>query len=254
MISPLAYVDPSAKIGKNVTIHPFAYIEKNVEIGDDNVIMPYASLLSGTRMGKGNIVYQGAVVASIPQDYNFTGEDTLMIIGDNNVIRENAVLTRGTHPDHATKVGDKNFIMQSVRLSHDAEIGSNCIIGNGTLISGNCIIHDCAILCSHVLMQMNTRVGRFALVQGGCRFNKDIPPFIVAAHEPTVFHSINKLVLENEHFSEKTIKELAYAYRLIYKTHTSLFNALLRIEEQIPPTLEIKQVVEFCRSSQLGII
>lgn len=67
MISPLAYVDPSAKLGKNVTVHPFAYIDKNVEIGDDNVIMPYASLMSGTRMGNGNTVYQGAVVAAVPR-------------------------------------------------------------------------------------------------------------------------------------------------------------------------------------------
>ena len=254
MISPLAYVDPSAKIGKNVTIHPFAYVEKNVEIGDNNVIMPYASLMSGTRMGNNNIIYQGAVVAAVPQDFDFKGEDTLMVVGNNNVIRENAILTRATHPDHATKVGDNNFIMQSIRISHDAEVGSRCIIGNGSLISGNCIIHDCAILCSHVLMQMNTRVGRFALVQGGCRFNKDIPPYIVAAHEPTVFHSINKVVLENEGFSEQTINDMAYAYRLIYKTHTSLFNALLRIEEQLPKTEEVKQIVEFCRSSQVGII
>lgn len=92
MISPLAYVDPSAKLGKNVTVHPFAYIDKNVEIGDDNVIMPYASLMSGTRMGNGNTVYQGAVVAAVPQDFAFTGEETLAIIGNNNVIRENAVI------------------------------------------------------------------------------------------------------------------------------------------------------------------
>ena len=82
MISPLAYVDPSAKIGKNVTVHPFAYIDKNVEIGDDNVIMPYASLMSGTRMGNGNTVYQGAVVAATPQDFNYTGEETIARIGN----------------------------------------------------------------------------------------------------------------------------------------------------------------------------
>lgn len=74
MISPLAYVDPSAKLGKNVTVHPFAYIDKNVEIGDDNVIMPYASLMSGTRMGNGNTVYQGAVVAAVPQDLLIQGK------------------------------------------------------------------------------------------------------------------------------------------------------------------------------------
>ena len=92
MISPLAYVDPSAKLGKNVTVHPFAYIDKNVEIGDDNEIMPYASLMSGTRMGNGNKVYQGAVIAADPQDFAYKGDDTLAIIGDNNVIRENAVI------------------------------------------------------------------------------------------------------------------------------------------------------------------
>ena len=58
MISPLAYVDPEAKLGKNVTVLPFAYIEKNVEIGDDCVIMSYASILQGTKMGKGNKIHQ----------------------------------------------------------------------------------------------------------------------------------------------------------------------------------------------------
>lgn len=96
MISPLAYVDPSAKIGNNVTIHPFAYIDKNVEIGDDCVIMPYASIMSGARLGKGNTVYQGAVVAAVPQDFHYKGDETLACIGDNNVIQENSVIIRGT--------------------------------------------------------------------------------------------------------------------------------------------------------------
>ena len=73
MISPLAYVDPSAKIGKNVTIHPFAYIDKNVEIGDDNVIMPNASIMSGARIGNGNTIYNGAVIAATPQDFKYEG-------------------------------------------------------------------------------------------------------------------------------------------------------------------------------------
>ena len=52
MISPLAYVDPKAEIGNNVTIHPFAYIDKDVVIGDNCVIYPYASVLAGTVLGK----------------------------------------------------------------------------------------------------------------------------------------------------------------------------------------------------------
>ena len=87
MISPLAYVDPEAKLGKNVTVLPFAYIEKNVEIGDDCIIMSYASILKGTKMGKGNKVHQNAVLGAEPQDFHFTGEESSLIIGDNNDIR-----------------------------------------------------------------------------------------------------------------------------------------------------------------------
>lgn len=254
MISPLAYVDPSAKIGNNVTVHPFAYIDKNVEIGDDNVIMPYASLMSGTRMGNGNTVYQGAVVAATPQDFDYSGEETIARIGNNNVIRENAVIIRGTHVEHESSIGDNNFIMTGARLSHDVEVGSKCIIGNGSQVSGNCKIFDNAILTSNVLMQGKTRLGSFSIVQGGCRFIKDIPPFIVAAHEPIAFYGINTVVLEHFGFSETLIKHIAQAYRILYKANTSQHDALLRIREQIPNSPEIEQIIEFVETSKLGII
>ena len=84
MISPLAHVDPSAKLGNDVKIYPFAYIDANVEIGDGSVIMPYASIMNGTRMGKNNKVYQGAIVGADPQDFRWKGEPTACIIGDDN--------------------------------------------------------------------------------------------------------------------------------------------------------------------------
>ena len=237
-----------------MTVHPFAYIDKNVEIGDDNVIMPYASLMSGTRMGNGNTVYQGAVVAATPQDFDYSGEETIARIGNNNVIRENAVIIRGTHVEHESSIGDNNFIMTGARLSHDVEVGSKCIIGNGSQVSGNCKIFDNAILTSNVLMQGKTRLGSFSIVQGGCRFIKDIPPFIVAAHEPIAFYSINTVVLEHFGFSETLIKHIAQAYRILYKANTSQHDALLRIREQIPNSPEIEQIIEFVETSKLGII
>lgn len=254
MISPLAYVDPSAKLGNNVTVHPFAYIDQNVVIGDDNVIMPYASLMSGTRMGNGNTVYQGAVVSAVPQDFSFKGDDTCVIIGNNNVIRENAVITRGSHKGHDTMVGNGNFIMQGVRISHDVEIGNECIIGNGSQISGNCKVFDKAILTSNVLMQGNTRLGSYSLVQGGCRFAKDIPPFVVAAHDPTVFYSINTKVLEYDGIPETIVKHIAQAYRILYKANTSRNDALLRIKEQVPQSEFVDMILDFVSTSKLGII
>lgn len=254
MISPLAYIDPSVRLGKNVTVHPFAYIDKNVEIGDGCEIMAHASILSGARLGRNNKVYQGAVVAAVPQDFNYTGEDSLCIVGDDNVIRENAVLIRATHSGDATVVGNGNFIMTGARLSHDVKVGNQCIIGNGSQVSGNCLIDDCAILTSNVLMQGGTRLGTYSVVQGGCRFTKDIPPYIVAAHDPIEFYSINTHVLQRSHFSETLVKHIAQAYRILYKANTSQHDALIRIREQVPGSPEIENILRFVETSRLGII
>ena len=122
MISPLAYVDAGAKLGKNVTVHPFAYIDKNVEIGDNCEIMPYASVLSGTRMGANNRVFQHAVLGAEPQDFKYKGGDTLLLIGDNNVFRENVVVNRATTPEGKTQIARFPEIVSWKTSSFSAEI------------------------------------------------------------------------------------------------------------------------------------
>ena len=108
MISPLAYVDPKAEIGNNVTIHPFAYIDKNVVIGDNCEIFPYASVLAGTTMGKNNRVFHGAILGAEPQDFRYKGEATRLSIGDNNMIREYVIINRATTPGGETVIGNRN--------------------------------------------------------------------------------------------------------------------------------------------------
>ena len=117
MISPLAFVDPAAKLGKNVTVQPFAYIEGDVEIGDDCIIMSGARILNGTRMGQKNKVHHGAVLGTTPQDFHYTGEKSLLIIGDQNDIRENVVVSRATHEGDATRIGNENFLMDGVTFA-----------------------------------------------------------------------------------------------------------------------------------------
>lgn len=255
MISPLAYVDAEAKIGENVTVHPFAYIDKNVEIGDNCVVMPYASILSGTRMGKNNTVYQGAIIGATPQDFKYKGEDTLLKIGDNNTIREKVIINRGTNTTDSTIVGNGNFLLEGVHLAHDTHLGNNCVLGNGAKTAGNCIIEDCAILGSEVIVKHGCRIGTWSLLKDGCRANKDVPPYIVAAHNPITYYGINAIILTKEgHLSEAIIDDIAKAYRQIYQCSTTLANALARIKETIPMGTEIRTLLDFIQSSQRGII
>ncbi len=254
MISPLAYVHPEAKIGQNTEIAPFVFIDKDVIIGDNNVIMSNVSILEGTRMGNGNTIFPGAVISAIPQDLKFIGEKTTSEIGDNNTIRENVTINRGTAAKNKTVVGSNNLLMEGVHVAHDAIVGNGCIIGNATKMAGEIIVDDNAIISASVLMHQFCHVGGYVMVQGGCRFSQDIPPYIIAGREPITYAGINIIGLRRRGFSNELIENIHNAYRLIYQSGLNRAEALARIEKEIPLSDEIQYIIDFVRSSKRGII
>ena len=254
MISPLAYVDAKAQIGNNVTIHPFAYVDKNVVIGDNCEILPYASVLAGTTLGKNNRVFQGAILGAEPQDFRFKGEATRLTIGDNNVVREYVVINRATRPDGETVIGNRNYLLKGTRIGHDCRIDDDCILGIECDLSGDCHIHSKAILGGRVIIKENCRVGSWALIKSGCRTGKDIPPYILAAHNPITYKGIDAFVMRRNGFEEATIENIALAYRQIYGSGTSLENAILRIKDVCAATPEIDYILNFIQESKLGTI
>jgi UDP-N-acetylglucosamine acyltransferase len=253
-ISPLAFVSPEAKIGEGVTIHPFAYIDKNVEIGSNCTIMSYASVLNGTRMGEGNQVFQGALLGTTPQDFSYHGEDTILEIGNNNVFRENVVISRSSVSGGKTTIGNDNFLMEGVHICHDSSIADHCVIGLKSIIAGNCHIDSHVIFSSMVSMFQDTHVGSWSMIQGGCRFRKDIPPFVVTSTNPTSYYGVNVKVLDYNKFSKKVINHIAHAYELIYHANVSVLDAVSRVEEEVPMSDEIQNIIEFIRNSKKGII
>ena len=224
MISPLAYIHPEAKIGENVEIAPFVFIDKNVVIGDNNKIMANVNILYGARIGNGNTIFPGAVIGAIPQDLKFRGEESTAEIGDNNIIRENVTVNRGTAAKGRTIVGNNNLLMESVHVAHDALIGNSCIIGNSTKMAGEIVIDDYSIISANVLMHQFCHVGGSGLIQGGCRF------------------------------SNETIEKIHDAYRIIYQGGLNNTDALKKIEDEMEMTPEISYIVNFIRESARGII
>ena len=254
MISPLAYIDPEAQIGQHVEIAPFVFIDRNVVIGDNNKIMSGAKILYGSRIGQGNTIFPGAVIGAIPQDLKFHGEETTAEIGDNNLIRENVTINRGTAAKGKTVVGNNNLLMESVHVAHDARIGNGCIIGNSTKMAGEIVVDDNSIISASVLMHQFCRVGGYGMIQGGCRFSKDVPPYIIAGREPICYAGINIVGLRRRGFSNETIEQIHNAYRIIYQSDLNITNALAKIQAEMEMTPEISYIVEFIRSSQRGII
>jgi acyl-[acyl-carrier-protein]-UDP-N-acetylglucosamine O-acyltransferase len=254
MISPLAHVDPSAKIGENVTIHPFAFIDANVEIGDGCEIMSYTSVIRGTRMGKNNKVYQGSIIGADPQDFRWKGEESFCFIGDNNVIREHVIINRGISSERGTRIGNDSFIMAETHIGHDTNIKGKCVIGNGVTIAGDAEVGECTILSSGVILHENSKVGSWVLIKGGCRISGNVPPYIIVAHNPVAYFGVNAVILRKHGFTEEQIDDVAKAYRHVYQTGTSVFNALKRIEADVEEGDVRTNIVNFIRDCNLKLV
>ena len=253
-ISPLAYIHPEAVIGENCEIGPFCYIDKGVVIGNDNTLMNSVTVLYGSRIGSGNVFFPGAVIGAVPQDLKFRGEDTTAEIGDNNKIRENVTINRGTAAKGKTVVGSNNLLMEGVHVAHDTFVGSGCIIGNATKLAGEVEIDDNAIISSTVLMHQFCRIGGYTMIQGGSRSSKDIPPYIIAGREPIAYCGLNLVGLRRRGFSNELIENIHNAYRIIYQSGKNVSEALKQIREEIPMTPEIEYIVSFIENSKRGII
>ena len=253
-ISPRAEIDPRAKIGNNCKIFPFAYIEGDVVIGDNCIIFPFTSILNGSRIGNDNKIHQGAVIGALPQDFEFKGEKSECVIGDNNIIRENVVINRATHRGCQTVIGNNNFLMEGVHISHDTKVGDHCVFGYGTKIAGDCEIGNGVIFSSSVIENAGTRVGKGAMIQAGTTFSKDVPPYIIAGGNPVKYGGVNTTMLTVKGVSEKVQKHIANAYRLVFHGQTSVFDAVNQVKEQVPDSEEIQTIVNFISSTSRGII
>ena len=252
-IHPLAIVSPEAKLGDGNIIGPFCVIDGNVVIGDNNNFMNSVTVHTGARIGSGNEFFPGASISTKPQDLKFKGEETTCEIGNNNSIRENVTISRGTASKGTTIVGNNCLLMENMHVAHDCILGSNLIIGNSTKFAGEVIVDDNAIISGSVLVHQFCHIGGFVMIQGGCRFSQDIPPYIMAGKEPTKYCGLNLVGLRRRGFSNETIEKIHEAYRIIYGKGL-LAEAVEEIKSTLEVTPEIQYIIDFVTASKRGIL
>lgn len=252
-ISPLAYVHPEAILGDNNIIGPFCYIDRDTVIGDNNVLQNSVTINVGARIGNGNEIFPGASLSTKPQDLKFKGETTTCQIGDGNSIRENVTISRGTASKGKTIVGNNNLLMENMHIAHDCVVGNNCIVGNSTKFAGEVTIDDNAIISATVLTHQFCKIGSYVMIQGGCRFSQDIPPYIIAGKEPTKYCGINLVGLRRRGFSNELIDSIHEAYRLLYSKGV-LKEGIEEIKKNLQIIPEIQYIIDFVESSKRGII
>ena len=136
----------------------------------------------------------------------------------------------------------------------DVKIFNKCVIGIGTCIAGESEIHDCSIQSNGVVIQQHVRVGRFSLVQSGCRVQKDVPPYVILGGNPASYNGVNTMVLKHVNVSDRILRHIANTYRIIYTSNFSLEDAIIKIPEQIPMSEEIEKILEFIKEAKHGIV
>lgn len=251
-IHPAAIVSDDAIIGENVEIGPFAIIEGSVTIGDDCVIRPGAYLYGPLTMGRGNTVHTGAVLGDAPQHLKYKGERTCVIIGDNNVIRENATIHRGTTSSYKTVIGDNNFIMVGAHIAHDCIVGNRCILTNGSMLAGHCILEDSVIISGNSAVHQFVRVGRLAMLGGLSGSTKDIPPFIIQQGIDTT-SGVNVIGMRRAGLSSEQINAVREAFRTLYRSGLPLPAAIAKLQHTMGHIDVIQEMVNFINGATKGV-
>ena len=231
-ISPTALIDPSAKLGKDVSVGPYAIIEKNVTIDNGTWIDAHTHIKPFTTIGKDCKIFHGAVVGEIPQDLKFEGEKSELIIGESTTIREFCTLNRGTKDKGKSEVGSHCLLMAYVHVAHDCIIGNHSILANGVQLGGHVEIGKHVTIGGMTPVHQFCKIGNYSFIGGGLRIVQDVPPYILAMGEPLKFSGLNAVGLRRKNFSPEARKQIKQAYQFIYQSDLNRSQAVSQIQKE----------------------
>ena len=245
MIHKSAIIDPKSKISSNVNIGPFTVIGPNVEIGEGTIIQSHVNITGHTIIGKKNKIFPFASIGNIPQDLKFKGEETKLIIGDGNTIRENTTINTGTIGGGGlTKIGNNSLLMIGVHIAHDCSIGNNVVIANSAAIAGHAVIDDDVIIGGNCGVQQFTRIGKMAMIGGMTGVSRDVIPYGLSLGNRNYLNGINIVGLRRKKISNKEIISLTDAYKEIFKTENFNEN-LSKLNGNFKQNTFVQEIINF---------
>lgn len=254
LIHPTAIVEKGATIGKGVIIEPYAIVKGTVTLEDRVTIKSHAYIDGYTTIGEGTTIYPSASIGTKPQDLKYRGEKTYVNIGKNCDIREFVTINSSCQEGTSVKVGDNCLIMAYCHIAHNCEVGNRVIMSNNATLAGHVIVEDYAIIAGMTPIHQFVRIGKYAMVGGMSRITHDIPPYTIGAGIPYKFGGLNIIGLKRNGIPLEVRKELAKAFKLVYRSNLHLSEALERISREIEPIPEVEHWVKFCRSSKRGLM
>jgi UDP-N-acetylglucosamine acyltransferase len=254
MIHPTAIIATGAKLAADVSIGPYAVIGENVSIGAGTSVGPHTVIEGQTTIGCANQIFQFASIGAIPQDLKFQGEETTLVIGDRNKIREFTTLHLGTGDGGGiTRVGDDNLFMAYSHVAHDCQVGNHVILANGATLAGHVEIDDYAILGGLSAVHQFGRVGAHVMASGGSMIAQDVTPYTIVQGDRAKVVGLNLIGLKRRGFSEEVLRAIKQAYKLVFRSGMKLEEAITTIETTLDSSPELDYFVSFIKKSERGL-
>lgn len=248
-------VDPSAKLAANVTVGPGTIIGPDVEIGEGTWIGPHVVIQGPTVIGKNNKIFQFASVGDAPQDKTYRGEPTRLEIGDNNIIREFCMISRGTVKGGGlTRIGNDNFFMAYSHIGHDCMIGNYVSMVNYAALSGHVTVDDYANIGGYAAVHQFCHVGAYAFIARATYVTKDVLPYVMIAGHTTSACGINTVGLRRGGFSSTAIDALRRAYKVIFRKGLTVQQAVAELEVMQQDCPEILPLINALNTATRGIV
>ncbi len=257
-IHPTAIIHEGAQVHPSVTVGPYSIIGPNVSIGAGTRIGPHCVIEGCTTIGVDNHIFQFASLGAQPQDKKYAGEQTQLVIGDRNTIREFCTFNTGTSQDSGvTRVGNDNWIMAYVHIAHDCVVGDQTILANNATLAGHVHVGDWVILGGLTGVHQFVKIGSHAMAGFASRVAQDVPPFMLIEGNPLAVRGFNIEGLRRRGFTPERLKAVKQMHRLLYRQGLSLEAAQQAIAALVPEMPEARQDIalmqSFLDSSTRGI-
>ena len=248
LIHKTAIIDKDAKLGKGVRVGPYSIVGAGVSMGDNVELASHVVVDGNTSIGDNTKIFSFACIGSITQDKKYKGEESKLIIGKNNIIREYVTINPGTHGDlRCTFIGDNCLLMISSHVAHDCVIGNNVILSNNATLGGHVIVEDNAILGGMTAVHQFVRIGRNAMVGGMTGVELDVCPYTMVKGERASMAGLNLVGLKRSNMSKDSIRALRLAYDTLFSRDMNFLEAVAYLEKNFSDDLHIKELIKFLR-------
>ncbi len=251
---PTAIIHPKAKIDASAEVGPYAIIGEHVQIGARTKIAGHVVIDGLTQIGDDSHFYPFCSIGLPPQDFKYKGEPTRVIIGNNNVFRENVTIHRGTPKGrYETVIGHNNYFMAYSHVAHDSIIGNNVTMANAAALGGHITIGDYAVLGGLVGVHQFVKIGCYAMIAGGAIVVQDVPPYVIAAGNHTKLYGLNLVGLKRNGFNRETIDALKGTYKVLFRSGQTMEKAVKQARDSWGAIPAVETLLSFVESSTRGI-